>query len=373
MTTSLEKYDLNVNSLISCTTDNCPVMNAAAKELHIWRIPCVCHLLNLIFKEFVSNCMETLKPFFTLLESLSRSSKYTIFSQKENIKKVPSYIITRWTSFCETVLVFINTKEKILEFCLLNDLKSPSEKEWKKLSQLKNLCIEYKRIINFFEGDHFGASGFFLCYIDLITDKFIELDKTTFKEASKKARQKIKELKNEYSQFWKTIAPIALLLNPCVPYKKLLNEDEIHRAKLAIIQRMHKYEPKDFGKGNKKKSQNDHPDYMNKYYDSSDEDEISTLDIVLKNRKLKHDTDTLWHFWHEKINASDPSLAYVAFDILGIVITSVSSERSFSKGRLIINDQRTRISSEHAKAQMIVQINKETAEKVISRTNIFEA
>ncbi|KAK8891131.1 hypothetical protein M9Y10_028336 [Tritrichomonas musculus] len=112
---------------------------------------------------------------------------------------------------------------------------------------------------------------------------------------------------------------------------------------------------------------------MNKYYDSSDEDEISTLDIVLKNRKLKHDTDTLWHFWHEKINASDPSLAYVAFDILGIVITSVSSERSFSKGRLIINDQRTRISSEHAKAQMIVQINKETAEKVISRTNIFEA
>ncbi|KAK8891774.1 hypothetical protein M9Y10_028994, partial [Tritrichomonas musculus] len=69
---------------------------------------------------------------------------------------------------------------------------------------------------------------------------------------------------------------------------------------------------------------------------------------------------------------TDNELAYVAFDVLRIVITSIASESSFSRGRLIINDQRTRITADHAKQQMIIQINKNTAEKALSRTNIYE-
>mgnify|MGYP002474866661 CR=1 FL=1 len=53
-------------------------MQAAARDLNIWRIQCVCHILNLIFKEFIDNCSDTLQTFFSLLESLTKSSEYTV-------------------------------------------------------------------------------------------------------------------------------------------------------------------------------------------------------------------------------------------------------------------------------------------------------
>lgn len=236
---------------------------------------------------------------------------------------------------------------------------------------MKGLCSEYKRIINFFESDSFGAAGFFLCYIDILIDKFSELDKTVFKNASKNAKLKINELKTEYSQFWRTVAPMALLLNPCIPYKKLLSKSEVQKAKIEIIKRINNYEPK-----NRKKFNENQPVFMEKYFqkNKSEEEETdqTTLDIILKQRNLNHSSEALYHFWYEKIETSDKVLALVAFDILEIVVTSVASERSFSHGRLVINDQRTRISSDNARNQMIIQINKEIAEKALSRTNIIE-
>lgn len=56
VSSSLKEYGLDLNNITSCTTDNCPTMQAAARDLNVWRIPCVCHLLNLIFKEFIENC-----------------------------------------------------------------------------------------------------------------------------------------------------------------------------------------------------------------------------------------------------------------------------------------------------------------------------
>lgn len=53
---SLENYGIDGDDIISCTTDNCNVMCAAANELNIWRIPCVCHMLNKIFEVFIKGC-----------------------------------------------------------------------------------------------------------------------------------------------------------------------------------------------------------------------------------------------------------------------------------------------------------------------------
>ena len=50
---SLQKYDITLDNVVSCTTDNCNLMNATAREMNLLRIPCVCHILNLIFQTFV--------------------------------------------------------------------------------------------------------------------------------------------------------------------------------------------------------------------------------------------------------------------------------------------------------------------------------
>ena len=54
---SLMEYGLDLQKITSCTTDNCATMQAAVKDLNIGHIPCVCHILNLIFKEFIDNCL----------------------------------------------------------------------------------------------------------------------------------------------------------------------------------------------------------------------------------------------------------------------------------------------------------------------------
>ena len=62
--------------------------------------------------------------------------------------------------------------------------------------------------MSFFEGDEFGASGFFLLYIDVIIDQFKSLEYTVFESVARKARGKIDELKQLHSMFWEIISPI---------------------------------------------------------------------------------------------------------------------------------------------------------------------
>lgn len=79
----------------------------------------------------------------------------------------------------------------------------------------------------------------------------------------------------------------------------------------------------------------------------------------------------LKYYWERKIGTEDQQLAFVALEILGLLITSVLTERSFSKSRYIIHNLRTNISAEHARDQMILKCNREIAIKVLDSIDIF--
>ena len=238
---SLQKYDITLNNVVSCTTDNCPVMNATAKELNLLRIPCVCHILNLIFQTFVEECKSIIDPFLESISYLGRSTKYTAYVKNNKLHKVPSYIETRWTSLCKSILSLLENKQNLIDFCIQIGYTAPTYNQWEKLSKLKDLSKRYIEIMTFFEGDEFGASGFFLLYIDIIIDQFKTLENTDFEAAARKARKKINELKQTHSTFWEVLSPMALLLNPILPFKVLLTKQEIRKAKIVILNRMKKY------------------------------------------------------------------------------------------------------------------------------------
>lgn len=151
---------------------------------------------------------------------------------------------------------------------------------------------------------------------------------------------------------------MALIIKIWIPIHNLLTKGEITSAKSAIISSMKKYEPKT------STTQNQIPEYMKKHYQNLN---------ILDDRNLTLNLEILKSLWFEKAKKfSKKSLALVAIDILGMLVTSVASERSFSRGSLIINDQRTRISGEHACQQMIVDLNKEKAKIAMSRIDIFQ-
>lgn len=113
---SLKNYGLFMFDIISCTTDNCPLMIQTAEKLLAWRIPCVLHILNRIFQTFIEEIKDQIKPIFELINFLNKSSKYQnyIDRQSENhvqIKKVPSYTEVRWTSFCDCIITLYETKK----------------------------------------------------------------------------------------------------------------------------------------------------------------------------------------------------------------------------------------------------------------------
>ena len=136
-------------------------MCKTSENLNLWRIPCVLHMLNLIFKVFVESISKKITPIFDLIKYLSNSEHYENYLSRKaflglKIKKVPSYVEVRWTSFCESILILYETKPYICEFLATNKILNNIQSDY--LEKLAKLCEKYKMIVLTYEKDIFGAS-----------------------------------------------------------------------------------------------------------------------------------------------------------------------------------------------------------------------
>lgn len=120
-------------------------MISVAEKLNLWRIPCIIHILNLVFETFITECKTEIDPFLNLVETLNKYTKYTILVEQNKIKKIPSYVETRWTR----ILVFLETKDYMFKFCQSHKKDFPFHKCLDKIDLLKDLCTEYLRIVTF--------------------------------------------------------------------------------------------------------------------------------------------------------------------------------------------------------------------------------
>lgn len=191
---SLKSYRLNINDILSCSTDNCSLMNKTCLELQVWRIPCVLHLLNLIFHEFIKAIIGKISQIMDLIKYISNSEYYENFifrksQQGIKIKKVPSYCETRWTSFCESIIVLYDTFNHVKEF--IEKRQVLDSKQYDLLQRLNLLCSKYKSIILKYEKDEFGASGFFLADISIIKKLFSDVENTDLRQGSLNAKKKL--------------------------------------------------------------------------------------------------------------------------------------------------------------------------------------
>ncbi len=101
-----------------------------------------------------------------------------------------------------------------------------------------------------------------------------------------------------------------------------------------------------------------------------EEELITPIDSLLTHRNLS--INDIKAYWLSKLGTEDQQLAYVALEILGLLITSVQTERSFSKSRYIINHLRTNISPDHARDQMIIKCNRNVAKEILDSIDFFK-
>ena len=81
--TSLLNYGINIFDILTCTTDNCPLMARTAELLDLWRIPCVLHLINLIFQEFINSIKDKITPIFDIIKYVTNSEHYETFIEQK--------------------------------------------------------------------------------------------------------------------------------------------------------------------------------------------------------------------------------------------------------------------------------------------------
>lgn len=372
---SLKMYGLLIEDITSCTTDNCSLMVATGDKLLIWRIPCVLHIFNNVFKVFVSSIKTTISPIFDLITFLSSSSKYQNFLDRKlengtKIHKVPSYTEVRWTSFCNCIITLFETKDYIEEFFGVK--KFLDQKQIYYLSLLQRICKNFKNVVLLYEQDSFAAISYFLVDIKNLNYLFTELETTEFSSGAKKAKEKIQEYKNIFFYFWDVIAPISVLLNPKIEdYRLLLTDKQVEAAKNEIARRMTNYSNQD-DTSESSESDQEIIDRLTPFKSKETTSIVrqSPLVNLLENRN--HHIKDLKDFWEKKKGTVDNQIALVALEVLGALVTSVMSERSFSKGRYVLNEHRTNLSTENARDHLLIKCNREIAMKCIDVMNIFD-
>lgn len=83
--------------------------------------------------------------------------------------------------------------------------------------------------------------------------------------------------------------------------------------------------------------------------ETEEKDQIKQVPIVklLENRN-RHIKD-LQNYWESKAGTIENQIAQVSLEILGVLVTSVITKRSFSRGRYVLNEQGTNLSPGNTK------------------------
>lgn len=281
-----------------------------------------------------------------------------------------SYCEVRWTSFANSLIILFETKDFIKDFLEKKEILSSGQ--FKYLYELQDICKTFKFVIETYENDSFGASGCFLADISLIKRKLADLENTDFGPAVTATKKKINKMSKKNCYFWESIAPVALLFNPhIVKYGLLLTTEQIESAKEKIRAKMKRYPPY-VPKDKSEATNNQSP--RNKMFGNNEQPDDSNFNDPLLDLLVKRNSSIpdLYQYWFQKIETDEKQLAMVAIEVLGMVVTSVSSERSFSTSRYIISDYRTNLSSEHACDQLTIRCNRKIAVECLDKIDIFQ-
>lgn len=83
-----------------------------AELLDLWKILCILHIINLIFQEFKKSIAAKITPIFNVIKYAISSEHHEICIEQKikdglKIRKIPFYVESRWTSFCEWIIVLV--------------------------------------------------------------------------------------------------------------------------------------------------------------------------------------------------------------------------------------------------------------------------
>ncbi len=377
----LDQYDI-LDKIILAVSDNCNLMLNAFRSSTILRLPCICHLLNLLLKSFLGPSESTINEISTAVRCLRCSECYSALKDGFDEPRIANYNEIRWISLYECFDSLLKSRKSIETFyaeeeAYVNVVKSKLfEYHWKFIDKLINVLFTYKSTIQILETDDFGVISYALSSIYRLRISIKKLPDGDFIENKRSFDEEYERL---MALFYDQIHPIydaAAILNPYINKKMVKLKDGSNYIEMQM---------KKYGWSPKKtvKSKSRAINFLNgqsssfSSSDSSDQEDDGSEEISPVQRLLNigliplvyekpdaTDGKVLYRFWKNRLDSNqDPELAQVAIAILNCFCSSCSAERFFSTAGRVFTRNRMRLMPEVGESQVIIMSNKELADK----------
>jgi hypothetical protein len=234
----LDEYDIDP---MACVTDTDATEQKAFRLLNEARIargepamdwlPCFCHLINLVLKEFMVAGSKLYAPLKVIENQLGHSAGFTEFCAEAGASRtrVAQSIDIRWASYHNAVASIIELQHEILVF---RHNTPDDRKAIKRGEKLLPILARFKAVLEAFEGDNPGT----IAQVSVLLKGlkiYLEGIRGTWYKSARAALRKLSEVQNTHFQHIYPICWVAARLNPQYQADDLL-EDDIQAADMVI-------------------------------------------------------------------------------------------------------------------------------------------
>jgi hypothetical protein len=367
------KYGIHTKALNLCS-DRCS-MNEAAFRLHgldysslfdqtLW-LPCTCHIINNILSLYVDQIRHRLEPIFRLQQRFRKCGPFLAYlvQQAASITSIPSTSAVRWYSsneLFESLLVLWTHMESFAarEGWIVPQLSDPIHTD---VSRLRDLTLVFVAAQKELESNDYAVASRFIPHLLGIRKK-LELFRTDEPDALDAVDRYIEHLEQEYGMEW-DLFTLMTYLNPSLQWEigRTCSEarfQRITRILVVLVRRQLGLLP------------------MPALEDPPSDDFFTPRGSALGSRFTAE--GQVEHYGHIRTHGVQPlrfwslghpeleALSVVATNILSLLATSASVERSFSSARQVCTDYQMAMKQETVSARVMVQVNWLVAQPLLS-------
>jgi hypothetical protein len=277
-------------------TDNASVMIATIEAINLHRMPCFCHVLNLMSSDLLKEI--NIDELLDFLAAFSKSSRFTSFLQSSKAKysSIPTYTPTRCFSLFKTVRNSMANRGAIDSFISKERLTGRSmspiaQTTWDSVAKLNSVLPTFRYTCKKLEGDESGSRSH-------VWQAFALLQNCCKLDSTLKAAFLVAE-RTHWSKFMtakvRTIVAITCILNPSVSLK-FTPEHDINLGRAKISQEISAMRPATPTTEAPKKRDSPESQSLMTFSDVEDNDEEQTgeleLFLTLNRKAISHSTRT---------------------------------------------------------------------------------
>lgn len=380
-----QEWEVSDDVHVVFTTDSGSNVLKCMEILGFVHISCFGHTLNsAVCKAFeldeISGCLKKVKKIQNLFShSWKAQRQFSVLQDKYNVpkKKLPSYSKTRWWSLLHLIDVIVEQHLPLMAF--LQEHQKGKSKDIiltiEELDILKCIVEVLKPISNMSDlmsGEQYVTASAILPLMKKIKVQFysIDVDETQVDSQDTDINtikihfvQNIMHyLENRYTkaQNIKMYLEKCSMLDPRFKTHEIV-ESNIEQLKTSLLSEMKGLCVKSALEESKSKKSNSKGSALGQIFGSTQQTHIVQNDSVELNRYLSAPgidfAENPLDFW--KVNEKlYPKLALLAKRYLCTQATSVPSERVFSKGGLVVTDNRSTLTSQHCEELIFLSMNK---------------